>query len=237
MPSDTKSRLLPLGAALAAGLATCLAADLAAPGGAAQANDGGGGSAGAGACPVAHGALARRLREAVAEAGGKDVWGSVVDRDGVVCAVAFSGADRDAQLPAGRVISAAKAFTANGVSVDGAPLSTAQLYPLAQPRGSLFGVEAGTPVDPAAAYRGPAGRYGTASDPMLGRRVGGRISFGGGVALFRGGSRAVGGLGVAGDTACADDGVARDLRRRLGLAPSASDAASFGGRSDQHPAC
>ncbi|HKC31449.1 MAG TPA: hypothetical protein VKB74_06965, partial [Burkholderiales bacterium] len=34
------------------------------------------------------------------------MWATVVDRDGVVCAVAFSGADRGSQWPGSRVISA-----------------------------------------------------------------------------------------------------------------------------------
>lgn len=191
----------------------------------------------AASCPVNHATLVRQLRAAVAAVGSNPMWASVVDRDGVVCAVAFSGANRGAQFAVSRVISAAKAFTANGVSLDGAPLSTAQLYPATQPRGSLFGLDAGNPVDAAAAYRGPTSRFGRPNDPMVGKRIGGTITFGGGVALFAGGTRAVGGVGISGDTACADDDVARDLRRRLGLVPTASDAASFGPAATQHPAC
>jgi hypothetical protein len=41
------------------------------------------------------------------------MWATIVDRDGVVCAVAFSGSDRAAQWPGSRVISAQKASTAN----------------------------------------------------------------------------------------------------------------------------
>src|SRR4029079_9172705 len=39
---------------------------------------------------------------------GLDMWGSIVNRDGVVCAVAFTGADRGSQWPGSRVISAQK---------------------------------------------------------------------------------------------------------------------------------
>jgi hypothetical protein len=42
-----------------------------------------------------------------------DMWATVVDRDGVVCAVAFTGKDRGDQWPGSRVISAQKANTAN----------------------------------------------------------------------------------------------------------------------------
>ena len=50
---------------------------------------------------------------------GNDMWGTIVDRDGVVCAVAFSGEDRADQWPGSRVISAQKANTANAFSLEG----------------------------------------------------------------------------------------------------------------------
>src|SRR6478735_8433088 len=46
-----------------------------------------------------------------------DMWGTVVNRDGVVCAVAFTGEDRGDQWPGSRVISAQKANTANAFSL------------------------------------------------------------------------------------------------------------------------
>src|SRR5262245_14587287 len=46
------------------------------------------------------------------------MWATIVDRDGIVCAVAFSGTDRGAQWPGSRVISAQKANTANSFSLD-----------------------------------------------------------------------------------------------------------------------
>src|SRR5690349_24945699 len=56
-----------------------------------------------------------QLREALTSArlqsnGGfnLDMWGTVVNRDGLVCAVAFTGGDRGAQWPGSRVISAQK---------------------------------------------------------------------------------------------------------------------------------
>jgi len=42
-----------------------------------------------------------------------DMWGTVVNRDGIVCAVAFTGTNRGSQWPGSRVISAQKANTAN----------------------------------------------------------------------------------------------------------------------------
>lgn len=57
-----------------------------------------------------------------------DMWGTVVNRDGIVCAVAFTGNDRGAQWPGSRVISAQKANTANAFSLPALALSTANLY-------------------------------------------------------------------------------------------------------------
>src|ERR1700687_2788333 len=90
------------------------------------------------------------------------MWATIVDRDGVVCAVAFSGADRGAQWPGSRLISAQKANTANAFSLDstsspdngsghanGLALSTANLYSAVQDGGTLFGLQFSNPVDPA----------------------------------------------------------------------------------------
>src|SRR6185437_7418461 len=46
-----------------------------------------------------------------------DMWATVVNRDGVVCAVAFTGSDRGDQWPGSRAISAQKANTANAFSL------------------------------------------------------------------------------------------------------------------------
>src|ERR1019366_7992949 len=46
------------------------------------------------------------------------MWATIVDRDRVVCAVAFSGKDRFSQWPGSRVISAQKANTANAFGLD-----------------------------------------------------------------------------------------------------------------------
>src|SRR5438067_10571713 len=46
------------------------------------------------------------------------MWATIVDRDGVVCAIAFSGINRSAQWRASRVISAQKANTASSLSLD-----------------------------------------------------------------------------------------------------------------------
>src|SRR5262245_35153741 len=52
-----------------------------------------------------------------------DMWATVVNRDGVVCAVAFTGGNRGDQWPGSRVISAQKANTANAFSLPDLALS------------------------------------------------------------------------------------------------------------------
>ena len=67
-----------------------------------------------------HGTLKAALDKATAEEKSglnNHRWATIVDRDGVVCAVAFSGTDRAAQWPGSRVISAQKASTANAFAV------------------------------------------------------------------------------------------------------------------------
>jgi uncharacterized protein GlcG (DUF336 family) len=146
-----------------------------------------------------------------------DMWATLVDRDGVVCAVAFSGADRGAQWPGSRVISAQKANTANAFSLDGLALSTGNLYSAVQPGGSVYGLELGNPVDTEVAYAGPSSRYGTRHDPIVGKKPGGVIVFGGGLALYDADNRIVGGVGLSGDMSCADHMIAWRVRHNLGL--------------------
>jgi len=157
------------------------------------------------------------------------MWATIVDRDGIVCAVAFSGADRGAQWPGSRAISAQKANTGNAFSLDsssfsngsgqpnGLALSTANLYSAVQPGGSLYGLQHSNPVDTAVAYDQPSFQYGTAQDPMVGNKIGGVNVFGGGLGLYAAGKKLVGGVGVSGDTSCADHDIAWRVRHNLGL--------------------
>jgi uncharacterized protein GlcG (DUF336 family) len=146
-----------------------------------------------------------------------DMWGTVVNRDGVVCAVAFTGNNRGDQWPGSRVISAQKANTANAFSLPALALSTANLFTATQPGGSLFGLQASNPVDTSVAYRGNPANNGQSSDPMIGGRIGGVNVFGGGLALYNAGGRLVGGLGVSGDSSCADHNIAWRTRHALNL--------------------
>ena len=167
-----------------------------------------------------HAALQKALAAAQAQVNGGlgfHMWGTIVDRDGVVCAVAFTGADRGDQWPGSRVISAQKASTANAFSLPRFALSTANLFSAVQPGQSLFGLQLSNPVDTAAAYGGAVSNYGTAGDPMRGRRIGGVNVFGGGLALYTSDGRLIGALGVSGDTSCADHIIAWKTRHALNL--------------------
>ena len=148
---------------------------------------------------------------------GLEMWASVVNRDGVVCAVAFTGGNRGDQWPGSRVISAQKANTANAFSLPGLALSTANLYSAVQPGGSLFGLQASNPVDTGVAYGGNASNFGRSNDPMVGGRIGGVNVFGGGLPLYNSNGRLVGALGVSGDSSCADHNIAWRTRNNLNL--------------------
>lgn len=189
-----------------------------------------GGAPGAAKYKSVHDALTAALNLAVGDNGGLDfeMWGSIVDRDGRVCAVTFSGNDRGDQWPGSRVISMQKANTANAFSLPGLALSTANLYTAVQPGNSLFGLQHSNPVDTAVAYGNPShagkndGRnYGTQNDPATGRMTGGVNVFGGGLAIYSD-SLILGGLGVSGDTSCADHNVAWRTRESLGLGTAAA---------------
>jgi uncharacterized protein GlcG (DUF336 family) len=130
------------------------------------------------------------------------MWSSIVDRHGVLCAVKKVG---DA-WPGSRAISIAKAYTANAFSNDALALSTANLYAATQPGGSLYGLNNSNPFNPDFLPKGEG----------YGNVPGGIITFGGGVPLYLGG-KVIGGLGVSGDSACADHTIAYRMRRMAGL--------------------
>jgi uncharacterized protein GlcG (DUF336 family) len=175
-----------------------------------------------------HAAVQAALNAAVAQANGGfglNMWATVVNRDGEVCAVAFSGGNRGDQWPGSRVISAQKANTANAFSLPGLALSTANLWAATQNGGSLFGLQFSNPVDTAVAYGDTAAAhgdtdgsdYGTSMDPMDGSIVGGVNVFGGGLALYDSSGTLLGAIGVSGDSSCADHNIAWRTRDTLGL--------------------
>ncbi len=167
-----------------------------------------------------HDRLMTAFKAARAESNGGfnlDMWATVVNRDGVVCGVAFSGEDRGDQWPGSRVISAQKANTANAFSLPGLALSTANLFSAVQPGGSLFGLQESNPVNTIVAYGGDSSLIGTHDDPMVGKKIGGVNVFGGGLALYTSDGALIGAIGVSGDTSCADHNIAWRTRDSLSL--------------------
>jgi uncharacterized protein GlcG (DUF336 family) len=146
-----------------------------------------------------------------------NMWATVVDRSGVVVAVAFTGDTVGDQWPGSRLISAQKANTANNFSLAGLALSTANLYSAVQPGGSLFGLQEANPMNEEVAYGGNSADYGTTSDYMVGKRIGGTNVFGGGFALYDASGNVIGGVGVSGDTSCADHNIGWKVRYLLNL--------------------
>jgi uncharacterized protein GlcG (DUF336 family) len=170
-----------------------------------------------------HGKLKQALTNVVKEGQeansglGNQSWATVVNRDGLVCAVVFSGPDRGAQWPGSRLISAEKASTANALSLDNFALSTANLWAGSQPGGSLYSLATSAPPNPVAVFGGSPDAYGQPNDPFVGKAVGGIIVFGGGLPLYDAHGKLVGGLGLSGDTSCADHVKAWKVRHALGL--------------------
>jgi len=143
------------------------------------------------------------------------MWSAVVDRAGALCSIIKIG---DA-WPGSRAIAIAKAETANDFSNDRLALSTTNLYGPTQPGGSLYGLN-------------NSNTFNAADLPQqngLGGVPGGIITFGGGVALYLNG-KVIGGLGVSGDSSCADHAVAFRMRQLAsynvlpgGVAPDGTD--------------
>jgi uncharacterized protein GlcG (DUF336 family) len=130
------------------------------------------------------------------------MWSAVVDRQGTLCDVVEVG---DA-WPGSRANAIAKANTANSFSNSAVALSTANLYSATQPGGMLFGLHNSTPFNADFLAQGTG----------IGQVPGGLITFGGGVPLYLGG-QVIGGLGVGGDSPCADHVIAYRMRRAAHL--------------------
>lgn len=135
-------------------------------------------------------------------------WGAIVNRSGQICVIVPPSDSTGGYWPGSRSIAMAKAFTANDFSTDTLAFSTARLYTLTQPGHSLWGVAQPEAFNPACL------------DPNADIKVcGGGISFGGGVPLYKNG-RIVGGLGISGDTPCADHEIAKRVRHYASLDPA-----------------
>jgi uncharacterized protein GlcG (DUF336 family) len=145
---------------------------------------------------------------------GERMWGALVNRDGALCGATTSTADATQVWPGSQAIAKAKAYTANAFSLDDLALSTARLYTFTQPNHSLWSLGQANLFNP--------DFLAAPDDPRQGRGqiAGGTIFFGGGVPLYRDG-KIIGGLGISGDTSCADHEIAKRVRDLGGLNPPA----------------
>ena len=143
---------------------------------------------------------------------GTRMWGAVVNRDGEFCAANTSTTDPTQVWPGSQAIAKSKAYTANAFSLDDFVLSTARLYTFTQPGHSLWSL-------------GQSNLFNTQfllapshANTLRNQINGGLIFFGGGVPLYQDG-KIIGGLGVSGDTSCADHEIAKRVRDLAGLNP------------------
>jgi uncharacterized protein GlcG (DUF336 family) len=202
----------------------------------------------------AHSELREVLRSVVGEDNGglgTDMWATIVDRQGVVQAVVFSGEQPGDQWPGSRAISAEKANTANAFSLPQLALSSANLYWPTQPGGTLYGLPFTNPADTSVIYGGRPDSAGSPDDPMVGKQPGGIVVFGGGLALYDSDGNLLGALGVSGNTSCSDHIIAWKVRHGLnldniasGVTPAKNDNIIFDIRDDGvsesgwgHPVC
>lgn len=172
-------------------------------------------------CPITWHQLKEAMDHAVSQDNGGfglDMWGTVVNNDGRICAVYKTGDKFNDQWGASRNISMAKANSAallanNAGSRGDAPnpsgfgFTTGGLYLAVQPGGPLYTLLQVMPLNTYWAYYGYEGRFGTKYDPAVGHRVGGIVTFGGGGSLFDENNQVVGGIGVSGDSSCADENI------------------------------
>jgi uncharacterized protein GlcG (DUF336 family) len=144
---------------------------------------------------------------------GERMWAAVVNRDGEFCAAATSTSDPSQVWPGSQAIAKAKAYTANAFSLDTLALSTAQLYTFTQPGHSLWSLGQSNLFE--SKFLAPPSGQGGGKEQI----AGGLIFFGGGVALYSNG-KIIGGLGISGDTSCADHEIAKRVRDLATLNPS-----------------
>ena len=144
---------------------------------------------------------------------GTRMWGAIVNRDGEICTYVTSTADPTQVWPGSQAIAKSKAYTANAFSLDSLALSTARLYTFTQPGHSLWSLGQSNLFEPK--LLAPPNGTGGGKNQI----AGGLIFFGGGEPLYNASGQIIGGLGVSGDTSCADHEIAKRVRNLAGLNP------------------
>ena len=169
---------------------------------------------------------------------GERMWGAVVNRSGELCTYATSTDDPSQVWPGSQAIAKSKAYTANAFSLDTLALSTARLYTFTQPGHSLWSLGQSNLFEPKflAPPSGQGGGQGTdyRRADLLWRRG----------AVVRRGGKIIGGLGISGDTSCADHEISKRVRNLADLNPpggaTADDitySAPDGASVFTHPLC
>lgn len=155
---------------------------------------------------------------------GSPEWLTEVDSSGIVCAIVHNlpaGTDVTAHLAIShRIIAVQKAAISNGYSrSNGTPgtglaVSSANIFfgsqfsELAQGLDSL----SNTQINP---FAGDPKKWGTPSDPLVGKRVGGTAAVPGGISLWNKEKIKVGAIGASGDFRCTDHVIAWKAREKL----------------------
>ena len=146
-----------------------------------------------------------------------DMWGSIVNRDGVVCAVAFTGSRSRigmARQPGhlgsksehGQLVRFARAWRCRRQTCGGGAAGRLSVWLAREQPGQHCGRIPGSIGKIRHGKRSP-GR----------RQIGGVNVFGGGLALYDVSHTLVGAIGVSGDTSCADHNIAWRTRHALNM--------------------
>lgn len=155
---------------------------------------------------------------------GAPEWLTEVDSSGVVCAIVHNlPADTDVTEHLAinhRILSAQKAAISNGfsrsngVSGTGLGVSSANIFFGSQFNEVAQGLDSlvNSQVNP---FSGDPKKWGTTSDPLVGKRVGGNAAIPGGLSLWNSAKTKVGAIGASGDFRCTDHVIAWKVREVL----------------------
>ena len=149
---------------------------------------------------------------------GTEMWGAMVNQDGVVCryGLLWNRSRRRASSPGSRTIALAKANTSASFSTDEGAVASWQ--PLSRRAARRPDLRAGErqPGGPCRWLRRGRDAVWHGERSAIGKKIGGTIIFGGGLPLYDSTGKLVGGMGVSGDSSCADHIIAGRCARRSG---------------------
>lgn len=160
-----------------------------------------------------------KVNDAAANGGvGAPEWLTLLDSSGTICAIVHNlpdNVDVTTQLALNhRVLAIQKAGVSNGFSREGLAVSSGNIYVGSQEGEVASGTDSflNFLVNP---YGGNPRTYGTAKDPLIGKRLGGNAAVPGGLALFDKNHTKVGAIGASGDFRCTDHVIAWKVRELL----------------------